>query len=521
MEDTMTNYKYREIRKTESRLNDRLLNFIMEKNEMNHFMDGLDIGKPPLDNWIISDYKKINGNTYIDEFLELYAHTLDPLEIEILNQKSISHISMFEMTKISGNKIYIEDQLDDTKSYTIIDDSISNVLLEGDYILARVASIRGQYIFIGDVEYIPSSIISELYERILIYFNRERMNKPNLEIKNYLKRYSLDIYALYKECLADHMEETEDEIPLIISDISDFQEYAIDHFPKDYHIYMTNLMEIFEYTLMDKELTLQDIDQIDIAQFFKDAIEDGFIKSKEDYHSYLDTLKAYLIFLGPSNPEYKATYNQLIEISKNRFKYMDHLKNNNFNYDYDRMLVSTITNRLSTDALTFVGDLDRFLIFVMEFEIELTEKKKEIRKKELLSINKLLKLSQPFSNSRPSQKDSKIIPLLYHLTLALNLTMIIDQRMVITEKGKNFFKLRDEEKYAIAFSYVWQKDSEPTQRKDDALILMGVTESHKEDSDIAFTSLGRLIYRYITRIKEKETRVISFQSYKEKKTEEV
>lgn len=556
MEDYMTNYKYREIKKTESLLNDRLLNFIIEKNEIDNIMGDFDINKPPLSNWITSDYIKLDGNTYIDEFIELHSNSLDSLEVEILNQKSTSHISMFEIIEFIDNKIYIEDKFNNI-FYTIIDDSIRGVLLGGDYILARVANVSGHHIFIGDVEYIPSSIVSQFYEGVFIYFNRERIDKPNLEINNYLKRYSLDVYTLYRECLADHMDEAEDEVPPIIADIAEFQEYAMDYYPKDYHIYMTNLMEIFEYGLMEKDLSLQDINKIDIEKFFTEAIEDGFINSKEDYNSYLDTLKAYLIFLGPANPEYKATYNRVAEISKNRFKYMNSLKNNNFNYNYDRMLVSTITNRLSTDALTLVGDLDRFLIFVMEFEIGLTPKKKDIQKKELLSISKLLKLSSPFLNSRPNQKDSRIIDLLYHLTLNLDLTKITDSRMVITEKGKNFFKLRDEEKFAIAFSYIWSKDfikgigleNEVIERFLDLeyhsldelirditdsrnkkvilasgfvryLILIGVAKFNN-DFDISFTSLGRLIYKYMLSIKDKKTRVISFEDYKEQKTKEV
>lgn len=557
MEDKSMTYKDKEIKSTESMLNDRLLDFVTEENKMEDILEDLDLDmdRLPLDSWIISDYVKSNDKTYIDEFLETYSHSLSPLEIEILKQKSLSHISMFEMVEISGNKIYVEDRLDDGKSYTIIDESISNILLEGDCILARIAKIRGQYHFIDDVEYVPPSITGILYENILVHFNRERIKDPSLDIKTYLKKYSLDIYSLYRDCLTNHLDETDEDIPAIISDIAEFQEYAIENFPKDYHIYMTNLMEIFEYSFMDKNLNLHDINMIDIAKFFREGVRDGFIKSKEDYNSYIDALKAYLVYLGPASPQYKTTYNQVIEISKNRFKYMDKLKNNNFDYDYDRMLVSTINNRLSNDSLDFVGDLDRFLIFVMEFELDLTDKRKEIRRKDLLSMNKLLRLAQPFLSSRPSQKDSRIIDLLYNLSLSLKLTRIVDSRMIISEKGKNFFKLRDEEKFAIGFSYIWNKDFLPAKLKDEVidrfldleyqsldelmdhitkadtkkvvlttgfiryLILIGIVEFNKE-FEIRFTSLGNLIYRYMLSVKDKETGVISLQAYKERKTEE-
>lgn len=518
----MANNKYREIKKTEIQLNDRLLDFIIEKNELNSFMYELDIDTPPLDNWIINDYIKLNGSSYIDEFLELYSHTLDSLEMEILQQKSISHISIFEIVKINGNKLLIEDKLD-SKSYSITDDSIRTILIEGDQIIARVAKIRGQYIFIGEVEYIPSSIIEEFYESILIYFNKERMNKPDLEIKNFLKAYSLDIYSMYRQCLADHMDEMEDEIPPIISDITDFQEYATDRFPKDYHIYMTNLMEIFEYRLMNDNLSLLDVNKIDMDKFFKEAIDDGFISSKEDFNSYLNTLKAYLVFLGPASPDYKLTYNQIVEISINRFKYMENLKNDNFNYNYDRILVSNISNKLSPNALTFVWDLDRFLIYAMEFEIQLTEKRKEIGKKELLSISKLLKLSEPITKSRPSQKDSKIIEMLYNLTLELKLTTIDKSKMLITEKGKNFFKFRDEEKYAIAFAYSQKKVFEYEDLDDldtGYFLLMDIMDMDK-DSNISFTNLGRLVFKYLIKIKEKKSKVVNIQAYRDKKTKEV
>ena len=353
MEDKMTSNKYREIKKTVTHINNKLLDFISSKKEVESIVKDLnlkssnpkiDLNKPPFDTWISSDYRASNGNTFIEEFLDLYSHSLKPLEIEILNQKLKSHISMFEIISIDGCRIFIEDKFD-SKFYSIMDDSIGSVLLEGDLVLTRIAKIRSHYIFIGDVEYLPSSIKDVFMEHLFIHFNRERKSQPNLEIKNFLKSYSLDIYSIYRNCLVYHMENSEDEdhIPPIISEITDFQDYALGNFPGNYHIYMTNLMEIFEYYLMDKNLSLQDINKINLTDFFENAIKDGFINSKEDYNSYLETIKVYLEFLGPGNPEYKNSYNHIIEISNNRFKYMSKLKNTNFNYDYDRMLVSTIS----------------------------------------------------------------------------------------------------------------------------------------------------------------------------------
>ena len=534
----MSTNKYREIKNTETQINDRLLKFIIEKKEIEDIVEELnfastnlkiELNKPPLDNWISSDYIKLNGNTFIDEFLELYSHTLKPLEIEILNQKLISHISMFEILRIDSNRIYIEDNFD-SKFYTVIDESIGNVLLEGDFILARVAKVRGEYIFIGDIEYVPSSIKNRFLESIFIHFNRERFTQPNLELQKFLKRYSLDIYSIYRDCLIYHMDDTEDDIPVIISDITEFQEYALDNFPTNYHIHMTNLMEIFEYGLMDKELSLQDINEINLDDFFKSAIKDGFINSKEDYNSYLETLKIYLTFLGPGNPEYKESYNHIIEISKNRFKYMSSLKNTNFNYKYDRMLVSTISNRLNQPSLTLVGDLDRFLIYVMEFEVDLTPKRKEIKKKELLSLNKLLKLSNSFNSSRPSQSNSQIINLLYHLSLDYNLTKVIDNNLRITDKGKNFFKLKDEEKYAVALSYIFSLPKTNSLKIDNDIshletggsvfTLLGMVEYDKNYA-LRVTSLGKIIYKYMESLKDDQKKIIDLKSYKEKKIEEV
>lgn len=556
----MSSYKYKQIRKTESILNDRLFTFILENNPTENLLDEIELDRSPLDSWIMSDYINTNGNTYIEEFINLYGHTLEPLEIEILHQKLLSYVTMFEVTAITGSKIEIVDRLN-LKTYSIIDETIRNILSIGDHILSRLGKVWGEYIFIGQVEYIPTPITDDLFDNIFIYFNRARTNNPELQMEGYLKKHSLDIYSIYKECLVIHMEESEDDIPSIITDIAVFQEYAVDNFPHNYHIHMTNLMEIFEFELMEKELSLQDIDKVDIEKFFINAIKDGFIVSKEDYNSYIDTLKAYLKFLGPSNPKYKETYNRVIQISNNRFKYMSKLQNTNFDYSYDRMLVSVISNRLNDEALTLVGDIDRFLIFAMEFEIGLTPKRKEIQKKELLSLNQLLRHSYPFLNSRPSQKDSRIINLLYHLTLDLGLTAISKDKMVITPKGKNFFKLRDEEKFAIALPYIWSKDfiknisaprgfswkisdeiiekflnfeytsladlfkdipDKKTRKSILAtgyvrnLILLGLLE-YNDDFQVEITSLGRLIYRYMLSIKDKKTLVINMEEYKEKK----
>ena len=170
-----------------------------------------------------------------------------------------------------------------------------------------------------------------------------------------------------------------------------------------------------------------------------------------------------------------------------------------------------------------------------------------------------------FNNSRPKQGDSKLIQLFYHLSLKSGLVSIVDTRMVITSKGKNFFKLKDQEKYTIILSYIWTKEfirqvslPKKLQMKIDDflldkilklefdnlddliseishievrksllqtgfvsyLMLLGIVDFNK-DSLLTFTSLGKSVYKYMLSIKGKQRNVINMEAYKDRRTKEV
>ena len=86
--------------------------------------------------------------------------------------------------------------------------------------------------------------------------------------------------------------------------------------------------------------------------------------------------------------QYKDSYINILNISKNRFHYMNKLKSND-TFKIDKDFVSLISFKLNDDALNTIMDYERFIIYAGESPLDLTAKL-NLLKKNLLEINDLL-----------------------------------------------------------------------------------------------------------------------------------
>ena len=70
----------------------------------------------------------------------------------------------------------------------------------------------------------------------------------------------------------------------------------------------------------------------------------------------------------------------IIDISKNRFSLMENLNNINAPFSINRNLVNEIEDFLNDTSISLLLNLDKFLLYFTDNEIEVTRKKKMIKK---------------------------------------------------------------------------------------------------------------------------------------------
>lgn len=463
----MKNLNYEEIRKLESTANNKLLKYIEENVDRDSALEDMDYLYPyfqdasnhaAVDLWLSTDYIPGNGKPYIETFLQEKENSLNDLESEILFNRKHSYLSLFEIIDYTKEYVIVKDILQD-EIINIWEPLLPKVISEGELILGRVGKLIQEYSFIGTMNYLPFNMKSMFMEEVMIDLNLMRRYNNNLTMKDYLKQNTLTLYRIYGDCILDAIENNEDIISILYDELDEFELYL----NNKYHDavigkHLSNLIDLFEYYLVDDDLTLYDLDRLDFKIFFKEAIEEGFIDSQDSLNSYISTFKRYLLFLSTIYPEYKNTYLQLLDISKNRFSYMNNLKSTNTNFKIDKHLASTLTLSLNVMAQNFLTDYDKLLLYAVEKPLELTQKNRFIKRKHLIEFDSILDSDKIINKKNPNQEDFPLINLFYFISVHLGIFVIKGNHMTVTKKGTQYLRLKNEEKYALFFEYLWSED---------------------------------------------------------------
>lgn len=462
----MQRLKYMELQKIDTELTKKLLEYISLHDNIEDIFYELDQIFPYLhgehnnmilNSWLSIDYIGKDGKTFIEKFIQENSTSLTSVEKKILEEKISSYISIFEVLGYRGEYILVMDILNE-REYNLWAPQLNNTIDEGEFLFLRIGKFAERYTFIGDINYLPSSVKPSFLEELLVDFNNIRKSSPQLTMKEYLKKHSLNVYRIYNETILDIMDIDSDIHSYLFSELEEFEGYLTNReniFDIKKHI--SNLINIFEYTLSSQDLTLYDIDVLDFKSFFKKAIDDNFICSQKELNSYIDTLKKYLKFLSNIDSTYRDTYSKILDISKDRFYYMNKLKNNTI-FKIEREFLSTVSYKLNDTALSTVMDYDKFIIYTNDSILKLTAKNKYIKRKDLLEINELLESKINPNTSAPNQKDFPLIHFFYHFSLNLGILEIKHDNLNLTDKGLIYLRLSDEEKYILLFKYLWGED---------------------------------------------------------------
>lgn len=463
----MSNLDYEKIQTLQENVTKKLINFINDFIKDDRSLDSIEFHYPNFDErkaklafnvWLSIDYRTNTGKSFIELMLEEETMQLSNLEKEILIERNKSFVSLFEIEKIDGEFIHAKDILTG-KEHTLWEPISSKILNVKDLIFARISKIIDFKGFIGNISFLPRSIKAEFMADIFISYNRARFKDPYLTIDRYLKQYSIDIYRTYTECIYDAIDmglDDDDDITSVLYDELDEFEYYLHSSLSRSEIkkHVTNLINLFEHYFIEEEFSLQDISQLDIEKLFSDAIDDGLISSQKELSSYISTLKIYLRYLKNMDPTYKESYEKILEISKNRFLYIDNTRNLKSYFKINRTLSNSIAQTINEKAFDFIMDYEKFLLYLMSTPLELTKQRKNIKRKSLLEYNKIMENRQKIAKKAPNQEDFPILNFFYHFSLSNELCEINGYTMSITKKGAQFLKLTDEEKYSLFIQYI-------------------------------------------------------------------
>src|SRR5690606_17057841 len=142
--------------------------------------------------------------------------------------------------------------------------------------------------FIGNISFLPHSMKDEFIEKIFVDYNRARFKDPDLTMDRYLKLYSINIYKIYTESIYDaidkELQDGSDSTIDLYDELDNFEMFLETHLSRsEIKVHVTNLINLFEYYMLENDGSLKDLASMDLDQLFNKAIDDGLITSQKEF----------------------------------------------------------------------------------------------------------------------------------------------------------------------------------------------------------------------------------------------
>lgn len=463
----MINLNYDEIMFIQENATKKLLTYIDKYFQREKNFNSIEFYYPDFDEkrtrmafnvWISLDYKTKYGKYFIEHFLEESGEVLTEDEKEILIERNKSHISLFEIQNIKGDLIYVEDVLTG-KKHIVWEPELCNIVDNSELIFGRVSKVFIYEKFVGDISFLPDFCKNVFIDKVNFDYQLIKKNETDLEINQYLRKYSLNVYKIYADCIYEILEFDEDENLELSTELDDFEEYLRNNYTDSTVIkHLNNLIEFYDYYLYDKGFTLYDIDKINFDRFIKEGIYDNFIQSQNQLNSYITTFKKYAKYLveNEKNKNFENTYREILDISKKRSEYFEPKDPIKMPLRWDNSLDNIIEDNINEVSLNFVEDYDKFLYYVKNNSVKLIANTKYINTNQLLEINNMLlnkKVFQSIINVR--QIDIPLIHIFYKFSLCYNILTIEKNILKPYLKFEEFVSLDEFEKLGLFIDYIW------------------------------------------------------------------
>lgn len=273
----MSKLDYEEIQSIQEKTIKKLIKYINENLKEDRSLDSIEFYYPDFDEnktrlafnvWISTDYRTSSGKSFIELMLDEKSHQLTSLEKSILIERNRSFISLYEIERIDGEYIYAKDLLTGTR-HSLLEPNISGMLNPKDLIFGRVGKIIEYKGFIGNINFLPSSIKDEFLEKVFVDYNRSRFKYPDLTIDRYLKLFSINVYKIYTESIYDAIDKELDSdsnaTSALYDELDNFEIYLESQVSKsEMKTHIVNLINLFEHYILECGGSLKDLVDMDL-----------------------------------------------------------------------------------------------------------------------------------------------------------------------------------------------------------------------------------------------------------------
>lgn len=407
----------------------------------------------PFNLWLCCDYRDQSGKGFVHRLIEM-DRKIPPVQREILIGKAESYVTILEITDFEEPYAIAFDVLNHVE-YRLLEPRVSVILKKGDYLLARVGKVLSSVRMLGEVSFIPRSVLPYLLREVIRLYNDIDTTKGDM--KSFLKDNSLFLYESYYQTVYENYEPDEGDMLPIYDEMDEFEEYlSLKSSQEGIERHLSNLIELYEYELADDGTSLKDLNKVDLKEMLQDMIREKFITTPLMLNSYFSTLREYLGFLAKNDRAYRRSLIELQSLSQERFRYVKEILRQNRLSQGDPLLSIRLREIDYKPTNTYLNDFDRFLLFVYETPVELTETRGTIKRKDFNRLSKFLEGEYPMFPSRRGAAGMDILNLFSKMGIGLKLLKTKEGKLTATSRADEYLSLSREDKLTMHLKCFWK-----------------------------------------------------------------
>ena len=407
----------------------------------------------PFNLWLCCDYRDTSGKGFVHRLIES-DNSLSSKEKDILVGKADSYVTILEITDFNEPYAIAFDVLNHVE-YKLLEPKVSVILKKGDYLLARVGKVLSAVRMLGEVSFIPKSVLPYLLREVIRNYND--LDRPRSDMRSFLKNNSLFLYETYYQTVYENYEPEEGDLLPIYDEMDEFEEYlSMKSSSEGIERHLSNLIELYEYQLADDGTSLKDLNKVDLQQMLVDMINEKIITTPLMLNSYFSTLREYLGFLAKNDKSYRKPLSDLQSLSQERFRYVKEILHQNRLSQGDPLLSIRLREVEYKPTNTYLNDFDRFLLYIYETPVELTETRGTIKRKDINKLTRFFEGDYPMFFSRRGTTGMAILNFFTKMGIGLKLLKIKDGMLLVTSRTDEYLSLSREDKLTMHLKCFWK-----------------------------------------------------------------
>ncbi len=407
----------------------------------------------PFNLWLCCDYRDQSGRGFVHRLIET-DRSISPIQREILIGKTESFVTILEVKDFDEPYAVAFDVLNHVE-YKLLEPRVSVILKKGDYLLARVGKVLSSVRMLGEVNFIPRSVLPYLLRAVIRHYNDIDMTRGDM--KSFLKSNSLFLYESYYQTAYENYEPDEEDMLPIYDEMDEFEEYlSLKSSQEGIERHLSNLIELYEYELADDGASLKDLKKVNLKEMLQDMISEKFITTPLMLNSYFSTLREYLGFLAKNDKTYRRSLSELQSLSQERFRYVKEILRQNRLSQGDPLLSIRLREIDYKPTNTYLDDFDRFLLYVYETPVELTETRRTVKRKDVNGLLRLLEGEYPMFPSRRGSTGMTILDFFSKMGVDLKLLRVKEGQLVVTSRTDEYLSLSREDKLTMHLKCFWK-----------------------------------------------------------------